>query len=500
MKIFSADQIKAWDAYTIEHEPVASIDLMERAATVCAAWIIKTYPKAVFRIFCGKGNNGGDGLAIARLLLQQHLSVFVYIYETGATGSPDFQENLHRLHSVTHEIHFLQHEEAFPFIDPDDVVIDALFGIGLQRPLEGLAAQLVTYLNNRASNIISIDLPSGLYADKCSLGNAVINARHTLTFEGWKIAFLMEENAAYCGNIQLLPIGLHPNFLEKTDTRFQMLTGTFCKSSLRRRAPFSHKGNYGHALMIAGSKGKIGAAVLAGTACMRSGVGLLTMHLPACGSTVIHTILPEAMLSEDQQEDIFSTLPDDLLKFNAIGIGPGIGTASATSEALQELLKAYPRPVVLDADALNILAQTGMTEMHLPAGSILTPHPKEFERLCGKASNHFERMELALQKAKEWNVIIILKTKFTLIACPDGKAWFNPTGNPGMAKAGSGDVLTGILTGLLARGYEPVIAAQLGVYWHGYAGDLAAAAWHEEAMKAGDIIQSLPAAFQAIAT
>jgi NAD(P)H-hydrate epimerase len=289
-------------------------------------------------------------------------------------------------------------------------------------------------------------------------------------------------------------------FRENTDTRFQMITGEYCKNKMKKRNPFSHKGNYGHALIVAGSKGKIGAAVLAGTACIRSGVGLLTLHLPACGVSVLHATLPEAMVSEDIQDDFFSMLPADLSKFNVIGIGPGIGTAPQTAEALKNLLSTYHRPVVMDADALNILAQIGMENIQLPTGSILTPHPGEFERLCGKTAEHFERMELALQKAREWNCVMVLKSKFTLIACPDGKAWFNPTGNPGMAKAGSGDVLAGMLTALLARGYDSVTAAQLGVYLHGYAGDLAAVALHEESMKAGDIIQSLPAAFQAIAS
>ena len=492
MKIFSAEQIKAWDAYTIAHEPIGSLALMERAATACVQWILSgAYSKKHFRIFCGKGNNGGDGLAIARLLLQHQYEVDVYILEQGAAGTPDFQTNLQRLHKVTHRIHFIQSKDAFPELGKEDIIVDALYGIGLTRKIEGLAAELIQWMNTRSAYTISIDLPSGMYANQSSVGNAIVEADHTLSFQCWKLALLMEENAKYIGTVHILPIGLHPDFELNEPARHHMLTGDLIKNHLLPRSSFSHKGDYGHALLISGSKGKMGAAVLAASACMRSGAGLLTVHVPECGYSILQVTIPEAMVSVDPHQDIFSGLPDYLDRYTTIGIGPGMGTAESTANALIALLKRYQKPMVLDADALNIIAQRGIQHVEIPEHSILTPHPGEFKRLFGEISSDFERMEMAIKQAQSLKLIIVLKSKYTLIACPDGTAWFNPTGNPGMAKAGSGDVLTGIITGLVARGYESEVAARMGVYLHGYAGDMAAIEFGEESMLAGDIVKKI---------
>ena len=492
MKIFSAEKIKAWDAYTIAHEPIGSLALMERAATACVNWIIAgKYSNKNFRIFCGKGNNGGDGLVIARLLLQQQYEVDVYIMEQGALGTPDFQTNLQRLHKLTHRIHFIQSKEAFPELGKENIVIDTLFGIGLNRKIEGLAAELIHWINSRHVFTISIDLPSGMYADESSLGNVIIKADHTLSLQCWKLGFLMEENAINVGTVHILPIGLHPDFELNEPARNHILTGDLIKNHLLPRAAFSHKRDYGHALLIAGSKGKMGAAVLAAIACLRSGAGLLTVHAPECGYSILQISIPEAMVSVDEHQDIFSGLPDNLDRYTTIGIGPGLGTAESTAEALITLLKRYQKPMVLDADALNIIAEKGVQYFEIPANSILTPHPGEFERLFGKTSSHFGRMKLAIEQAQKLKLFILLKSKYTLIACPDGSAWFNPTGNPGMAKAGSGDVLTGVITGLIARGYSPSLAAKTGVYVHGYAGDLALIDLGEDSILARDIIRKL---------
>jgi hydroxyethylthiazole kinase-like uncharacterized protein yjeF len=496
MNIYTSDQIKAWDAYTIEHEPIASIDLMERAAMACTDWIIhSSCVNKSFHVFCGKGNNGGDGLAIARLLIQQNKEVDVYILEHGAPGTPEFQINLQRLHKSTHRIHFLQTADAFPILKEDDVIIDALFGIGLSCPVEGLAAALIYKINQTGNRVIAIDLPSGMYADKSALDIPKIIASDTLSFQSWKPALIMEENASFTGSIHLLNIGLHPAFENGQRTSWNMLTGEEIRKLMIPRKPFSHKGNYGHVLLIAGSKGKSGAALLAAEACLRSGAGLLTVHLPASGYEIMQTALPEAMVSTDVKEDIFSKAPDNLSIYKTIGIGPGLGKEPITAEAMMNVLKHFRNPMVIDADALNIMAQYGIKNISVPPGSILTPHPGEFERLLGKSTNHFERVKLALENAAELQSVIILKTKFTLIACPDGNAYFNPTGNPGMAKAGSGDVLTGILTGLLSRGYDPVDAAKIGVYIHGYAGDLAVADMGMESVLARDLISRLAPTF-----
>lgn len=500
MKILNAAYIREWDQYTIQHEPIASIDLMERAAGGCVKWLQDNgFAQGSVHIFCGKGNNGGDGLAIARLLAMQGLRIIVHILEFGHKGTDDFQINLARLHQqgIT-DIRFIQDENHFPQLAPDELVIDALFGTGLSRGLEGVTAALVTHINQLDRLVISIDIPSGLFADQSSVGHTVIRATHTLSFQCMKLAFMMAENAASIGQVHVLDIGLHRDFGQLLFSRFEYLDIHTARSIYRPRNAFGHKGNFGHALLIAGSYGKTGAAVLSGKAVLRSGAGLLTCHIPQSSYSILQSTLPEAMVLTDYNSSFCTKLETDLTRFDAVGIGPGLGQASETRVLLRELLDAYRGPLVLDADALNILSQQKDLLRLLPAGAILTPHPKEFERLFGSTANEFERIERALAMAAEWRVVIVLKGHHTLIATPDGKGFFNSSGNAGMATAGSGDVLTGILTGLLAQGYSPVEAALLGVYLHGVAGDGAAAALSMEAMIARDIIGHLGSAFRSI--
>ncbi len=497
MKILSAAEIRAWDQYTIQHEPVASIDLMERAAGKCVDWLLGQFPDATaFSIFCGKGNNGGDGLAIARMLIEKDFSVTIYILEFGHKGTEDFQTNLARLHKFPQpDIHYVQSEENFHPIPKEHIVIDALFGSGLNRGLEGVTARLVEHINASGCEIISIDIPSGLFVDRSSKGNAVIRARHTLSFQCYKPAFLFAENEACMGEIHILDIGLLNSFYLSLQNRFELLDDEIIHSIYKPRKRFSHKGTYGHALLVAGSYGKMGAAVLSAKSSLRSGAGLLTCHIPKCGYDILQISVPEAMLMTDFNSSISTKVEDDLTKYDAIGVGPGIGTASETKMMLRELFDNYRSPVVLDADALNIIASQKDLLQLIPAGSILTPHPKEFERLFGETANEFDRVLLALQKAAELKCIIVLKGHHSFITTPDGKGFFNSTGNAGMATAGSGDVLTGILTGLLAQGYSAVETTILGVYLHGLAGDMAAAEYSQEAMMAGDIISQTGKAF-----
>jgi NAD(P)H-hydrate epimerase len=499
MKIFSAEQIRNWDAYTIANEPIASIDLMERAAAKCTEWLIhNNYSNRSIHIFCGKGNNGGDGLAIARMLLQKKCSVTVYILEFGFKGTEDFQINLQRLHEQTRNIHFLQSATAFPLINSNDTVIDAILGTGLNKPAEGLTAALIEHINSYAASVIAIDIPTGMYADKSCKNNPVVFANHTLSFQQMKECFLVPENAEACGEIHLLNIGLHPAYAETTAISKFFVDKTIIQSIYKKRKPFAHKGYFGHALIVAGSYGKTGAAVLCGEACLRSGAGLLTVHVPTCGYTIIQTALPEAMVTTDSNANHITNAGNDLLHHAAIGTGPGLGLHESTGEMLVQLLKRTHQPVVLDADALNLLSIKKNIPALLREDCILTPHPKEFERLFGQTANDFERNDLALQKAKELNCVIVLKMHYTLIACPNGNSYYNSTGNAGMATAGSGDILTGILTGLLAQGYNTIDAAILGVYLHGIAGDYAAAHLSEEAMIARDIIQHTGKAFQSL--
>ncbi len=499
MKIFTAAQIREWDQYTITHEPIASIDLMERAATACTEWLLREYPGQLsYTFYCGKGNNGGDGLAIARQLLERGSTVFIEILEFGHRGTDDFQQNLSRLHRYPQaHIQFIQSAAHIPEQQPGHLIIDALFGSGLNRAVDGLAAELIAQINRSAAPVISIDIPSGLFTDQSSQHCLSVKATHTLTFQSCKLAFLVAENQAATGQIHILDIGLHRQYEEDSSTRFELLDDTIIHAIYKPRTRFAHKGNFGHALLLAGSQGKMGAAILAARACLRSGAGLLTCHIPGHALGILQTAMPEAMAIPDPQPEHISTVetPD---KYDSIGIGPGIGLAPETANCLRSVLTQFRLPMVIDADALNLLSTEPALQSLLPAGSLLTPHPKEFERLAGVSANDFDRIEKASQLATRLGVVIVLKGQHTLIATPGGQCYFNSTGNPGMATAGSGDVLTGILTGLLAQGYSPVETALLGVYLHGLAGDIAMKEGAMESLLAGDLIDFLAKAWQQI--
>jgi hydroxyethylthiazole kinase-like uncharacterized protein yjeF len=494
VKIFSALQIKEWDAFTIKNEPVASVDLMERAAKACADWILQhVNPSTSFKIFCGKGNNGGDGLSIARLLTGQNIVVSVYVVETNAAGSPDFQTNLQRLHQLSVEVHSIESDQSFPQIEKGEIVIDTLFGTGLNKKPAGIFQKLITHINDSPAKIISIDTPSGLYADKSSAKNAIIRARYTLTFQQPKFAFLLAENECFCGEVVILDIGLSGKYYNTEKPVFYLTDRSLVEQIYTPRKPFTNKGDFGYACLVAGSYGMMGAAILSARACLRSGVGKLTCYICKEGYSIMQTAVPEAMCKVFGNAFIKDV--ENFKSFDVIGIGPGIGRHLSHKELLQKLFKNSKSPVVIDADALNVLSSYPPLYKSIPAQSIITPHPKEFERLFGKSQNDFERIELALQKAKEFNIFIILKGHHSLIAAPNGKGYFNSTGNAGMATAGSGDVLTGIITGLLAQKYSFLDTCILGVYLHGLAGDLAAGKLSEEAMVAGDIIENLGEAF-----
>src|SRR5215204_1907409 len=501
MKILNAEQIRAWDQYTMEHEPIISIDLMERAATKCFEWLDDNgWLVQSFAVFCGKGNNGGDGLAIARMLANRGCKVSVYILEFGHKGTEDFQTNLAKLHLYPSvDIHFIQDENNFHPLEKETVVIDALFGSGLTRPPDGITPGLIDHINNSGCSIIAIDIPSGMSVDQSSKGNKIIKANYTLSFQCYKLAFLVAENAAFIGEVVILDIGLLPEFLSSPDTNFELIDKPIVRSIYKPRNRFAHKGNFGHAMIIAGSYGKIGAAVLSAKACLRSGAGLLTCYIPKCGYEILQTSVSEGMVMTDANSSIITKIDNDVLKYDSIGIGPGLGTASETRTAVKELLSIYKKPIVIDADALNGLSMEKKLPS-LPPGSILTPHPKEFERFFGECKDDFERIEKALENAKLLNCFIVLKGHHSFIATPVGKGYFNNTGNAGMATAGSGDVLTGMITGLLAQDYSSEDASILAVYLHGLAGDIAAKEFSKEAMIAGDIIENIGKVFKQLET
>lgn len=500
MKIFTAAQIREGDAYTIRREPVTSLDLMERAATRCSEWIAARYPPTCpLFLFCGTGNNGGDGLAISRLLLEKGYRVHTAMVYTRKQLSADCAANLQRLeHTYGANLRAVYGPGDWPSLPADAVVVDALFGTGLNRPLQGLGAEAVRYLNAQSACILAVDMPSGMLADASSAPGPVIRATHTLSFEGYKLAFFMPENAAHLGEIHVLPIGIHPDFIADTPTPYRLSDVAAMEGIYRPRRRFAHKGHYGHALLIAGGRGKTGAAVLAARGCLRAGVGLLTCQVPESSYAIMQTAVPEAMCLTDPHADRWTAVPDKVGDYTVLGIGPGIGRHPETAAALDRTLQAVSRPLVLDADALNILAEHPALMDKVPAGSLLTPHPREFQRLFGASPDDFQRLDTQRRMSREHQWVIVLKGHRTAISSPDGELYFNSTGNPGMATGGSGDVLTGILTALLAQGYAPLDAARLGVYLHGLAGDLAAAAGAEESLSAGDIPEALGRAFRTL--
>jgi NAD(P)H-hydrate epimerase len=498
MKLFTTKQIAGIDKFTIENEPIADIDLMERAAMQITNWLVQRFSierKMVF--FAGPGNNGGDALAIARQLADIGFQCEVYLLDFGKDlkGSPATnwkrlkEQGKVKLAKIRKIQDFLQTESS-------DIFIDGLFGSGLSRPLEGLPAEIVRKINALPNTTVAIDIPSGLMGEDNTenIQENILRADFTLTFQFPKISFLFAENEPFTGKWEVLPIGLHPEGIAQTSTDFYIIEKEEVKQMIPVRSKFAHKGTFGHALLIAGSYGKMGASVLASKACLRSGVGLLTAHVPHFGYSIIQTAIPEAMVSIDDHDSIFTGTPD-LTPFSAIGAGPGLGMKSNTRKALKELIEKAKVPLVFDADALNILSEYKEWLNDLPENSILTPHPGEFKRMAGETANSWERIQKQMQLAAELKVIIVLKGSFTTVALPNGKLYFNSTGNPGMATAGSGDSLTGIILGLVAQHIPPEHAAIAGVFLHGLAGDIAAHEKSENALIAGDITHYLGKAF-----
>ena len=501
MKLFLTNQIKKLDAYTIKHEPVDSIDLMERAAQAFTDAFCRRFQEhRRIIVFAGQGNNGGDALAIARMLHLKDYPVESYLFNKGDLSS-DCLTNKERLLKLP-QIRFTEVKSgAFtpPDLGENDIVIDGLFGSGLNKPLEGGFAAIVKYINESKSTVVSIDMPSGLLGEDNSTNSvdSIIKADYTYTFQFPKLSFLLPENEHYVGNMEVLDIDLHPKGMEEIFSPYHIIQKQDIQKLLKSRSRFAHKGVFGHALLIAGSRGKMGAAVLAGKACLRSGAGLLSMHVPQSGNVVVQSSLPEAMTSIDDNEYRFSKVPE-LDLYNAIAVGPGISTDEITANALRHLLQQADKPLALDADALNIIAQDKSILEWVPENTILTPHPKEFDRLTEVSASSYERLQKAMKFAVTHKVYIILKGRYTAVCTPQETCWFNVTGNPGMATAGSGDVLTGILLGLLAQSYTPFEASLIGVYLHGSAGDIALKDSSEESLLSGDIIRCLGSAFREV--
>jgi len=498
MKLFRSDQIKQIDEHTIKEEPVASIDLMERAAGQILIWYIQRFDrsKRIF-IFAGPGNNGGDGLALARMLKSNRYEPVVCYIEFTEKTTEDWKTNLLRLNKESNvEIVYVKGTDQIPVISNSDVIIDAIFGTGLTRPAGGLAGDVIRFINLSGAAIISVDIPSGLFGEDNSSNNyeTIISADFTLSFQFPKLSFMFAENAPYLGEWIILPIGLNQNAVRNTLSPFVFLEKNDVAGILRKRNKFDHKGIFGHGLLVSGSYGKMGAAVIGAEAALRTGIGLITCHVPYCGVAVLQPSIPEAMVISDQNEKHISQV-GTTDSYSAVGAGPGIGTEPETQRAIHDLLKECKKPMVIDADGLNILSLNPTWLAFIPEGTILTPHPKEFERLAGKSADSYQRLTKQIEFAKDHRCIVILKGANTSVATPDGRVFFNSTGNPGMAKAGSGDALTGIILSLLSQGYKPEEAAILGVYIHGLAGDIAVVESSYESIIATDIINNISKAF-----
>jgi len=502
MKIFTSAQIQELDKYTIEHEPIKSIDLMERAARILTRAITERWPSTVpVVVFAGPGNNGGDALAVARMLVEQDYQVQTFLFNITGHLSADCTENKQRLcdkkgHSLLTEV---TQEFDPPKLEKGMLVVDGLFGSGLNKPLAGGFASLVKYINASPAEVVSIDVPSGLMTEDntYNVSTNIVRATQTLTFGQIKLSFLFPENQVFIGQLRILDIRLSKEGIQRIDANYTLIDEEHVRKIYHPRDNFVHKGLMGHALIIASSYGMAGAAILATKACLRSGVGKVTVHVPKRNVPIIQSTVPEAIVSIDHEETTFTEgVPTE--DYQAVGIGPGLGTNEQTAISLIAQLRRTQCPLVADADALNILATRRAWLQQLPKGIILTPHPKELERMEGKCIDSYERLTKARDLAERLQGYVILKGHHTAICMPDGHIVFNSTGNAGMATAGSGDVLTGILTGLLANGYERQDACVLGVYLHGLAGDLAAREIGQEGLIASDLIQYLPKAFSRI--
>ncbi|MCK5821062.1 MAG: NAD(P)H-hydrate dehydratase [Bacteroidales bacterium] len=498
MKILNTDQVRKADAYTIQNEPIRSLDLMERAAIQLFHEFTRLYPnprKVV--VYAGPGNNGGDGIALSRMLAENNYPVDLNILDLGNGLSSDAEDNVRRLPEVAWlKTYMIKDDEEMYFPDAEYIIVDALFGSGLTRPLSGVPARLVHHINNCSNDLLAIDIPSGLFGDDNTNNpmTAVIRANNTLSLHCPKLAFMMPENEEFVGDWKVLPIGLDDDYNNSLHGLGYVIDLNHVRKILIKRNKFDHKGHFGHALLLAGTAGKLGAAALAAKASLRSGLGLLTCHVPEIALPILQSIVPEAMLSLDADINECSVLPD-LTPYSAVGVGPGIGIRQKQVDLLTTLLGKGNEPMVLDADALNILAANPDLIAKLPPKTVLTPHLGEYKRLFGEDDSHFSRLQRLKKICHKHNLIVVLKGAHTAVVMPNQDIWFNNNGNPGMATAGSGDVLTGIVLSLLAQKYPPEEAAILAVYLHGAAGDIAAQSIGEESLLASDIVEKIGQAF-----
>jgi len=495
LKVLAAEHIRQADQFTIKNEPISSIDLMERASEAFIDCFTDIYDNLLpVYVFCGTGNNGGDGLVISRLLTEIGYPIEVFIIGDQKKGTQDFKINndIIRTYLTPTPLNLI---EDFPVLTKEMIIVDAIFGSGLSRGVDGIYGELIDHINNSpCERVVAVDIASGLGCNEKFEGSHSLKVQDTITFQVPKLSLMLPENKFLSGQVHVVDIGLDQEYINILPSKQFQISKEFIKSLLKDRNVFTHKGEVGRNLIIAGSRGKIGAAILASQACLKSGAGLLTVLLPKCGVDIMQTSTPEAMVLESD-ENLIVEIPD-VANYDVIGIGPGIGTSEETARSLEKLFKSTNMPVVIDADAINILSQNKALIEHIPESSILTPHTGEFRRLVGEWKNDYERLSLQLEFAQKHKVTVLLKGAHTSIAGSTGLVFFNSTGNPGMATAGSGDVLTGIITSFLGQGYSSIEAAILSAYVHGLSGDLYVENFAEESLMASDIIANLGSAFK----
>ena len=496
MKIFTTKEIKAIDARTVELEKISQIDLMERAATSVAYEIMSRWrPDRRFVVFAGPGNNGGDALAVARLLWAEgYTRIEVFFFNVPSSRLSDCcRINRDRLVAVNgiDYTEVVGGEFDPPALSYGDVVIDGLFGSGLMEPLKGGFTSLVQYINDSKAFVVSIDTPSGLLGE-WNLGDRrnIVRANLTFAFQFKRLSFFFAENAEFVGECKVLDIALTQEAMRSTRSNFYLVEDYEVKNVLRSRPLHCNKYNFGNMLLVAGSYGMYGAAVLAARAAMRSGVGLMTVHGACSGHDILQISVPEAKYESDHDDWITTDIALSH-NYNAVALGPGIGTDEKTIDALKIFLKNYHKPCVLDADALNCIAKRPMLLDCITAKSVITPHAAEFDRIFGTHHSEEKRLRRAIEMAKKYQLVIVLKSHYTMTVNTDGRVYINSNGNPGMATAGSGDVLTGIIGALLAQGYDSRTSAVLGVFIHGAAGDMASVTHGTYGMVAGDIVDNI---------
>ena len=494
MKIFTAQQMKVVDRETANQQCISSFQLMERAAGALLSALSRRFvlSKQRFVIFCGKGNNGGDGLVLAQYLRQQQARVTVYLLESDSYSKDNIEAQKRNPASLIQKF-LLDGKLDIP---ADAVILDCLFGCGLKGVLDVTWNAVVQVINSSGCRVIAVDIPSGLLSDSPTPKDAaVVYADEVLTFHSPKLGLLMPDNQAFFASFEVLDINLSKDATDATDSPYLFVTKEDVKTFYKKRKKFDHKGVFGHALIIGGSHGKMGAVQLAAKAALRSGCGLLSTYVPECGYPIIQTAVPEAMVITDVQTDLISSLPA-VMNYQAVGIGVGMGTDEKTKGAFREfLLASQHTSLVLDADALNILAEEPDLLSKTPRYSILTPHPKELKRIIGEWDNDWHKIEKAKLLAVEYELCILIKGANSVVILPNGMVYFNSTGNVGMATGGSGDVLTGILTALVGQGYTAADALIMGVYLHGRAADIAVQKFGTYSLLPSDIIVSLPQAF-----